>query len=278
MGPLTRNRARSTCSDARIHQPDRDFQSDRLELLLTPENDVQRAVATGNVQLPAHGPNGTRLRSPYAEMMLGAKNQVTDSRFQRRGGMESAWPNAATTTAGRVAVDSRRRTARMIVQREAAHADRCQQAALARNGKQQQQRIEITSQAADMYLREGRLIAYAQSQGPAQVTITPVKPSVPGEHTVVTAARMRAEFDEQNHLDRVRGEPSAKVTSIVPGQPDKVSTSDSVVAHFAPGGGVLEIRQEGNFRYSELAAGGRKFAHGTGRPLCLCRPRALYAG
>ena len=127
-----------------------------------------------------------------------------------------------------------------------------------------------------MYVRQGRLIAYAQSQGPAQVTITPLKPVVPGEHTVVTAARMRAEFDDQNHLDLVRGEPHAKITSIVPGQPDKVSTSDSVVAHFAPGGGVLDIRQEGNFRYQR--AGYEEFAHGTGRPLCLCRPRPLYAG
>ena len=108
------------------------------------------------------------------------------------------------------------------------------------------------------------------------MTITPLKPAVPGEHTVITAAHMRAEFDQQNRLDLVRGEPHAKITSIVPGQPDKVSTSDSVVAHFAPGGEILDIRQDGNFRYSEPDY--QEFAHGTRRPLCLCRPRALYAG
>jgi lipopolysaccharide export system protein LptA len=234
-------------SDARIHQQDRDFQSDRLELLLTSENEVQRVVATGNVQLLANGPNPTRLRSPHAEMMLGVKNQLQTAVFSGGVVMETSGSDAATITAGRVAIKFAEQNRPQVV--HASESVRVQQQS-SQDGKQQQ-RIEITSQTADMYVRQGRLIAYAQSEGPAQVTITPAKPAVPGEHTVVTAARMRAEFDGENHLDLVRGEPQAKVTSIVPGQPDKVSTSDSVVAHFARGGGVLDVRQEGNFRYSE---------------------------
>ncbi len=248
-------------SDARIHQQDHDFQSDRLELLLTPENDVQRAVATGNVQLvTTRAANSTRLRSPYAEMMLGAKNQIKSAVFSGGVRMETSGPDAAAVTAGRAIVEFAEQNRPQVV--HASENVRIQQQPSPQS--KQQQRVEITSQAADMFVRQGRLIAYAQSQGPAQVTITPIKPAVPGEQTVVTAARMRAEFDEQNHLDLVRGEPGAKITSIVPGQPDKVSTSDSVVAHFAPGGGVLDIRQEGNFRYNEpdtknspLGPGGR---------------------
>jgi lipopolysaccharide export system protein LptA len=248
-------------SEARIHQQDRDFQSDRLELLLTPENEVQRAVATGNVQvMTVHGPSSNRLRSPYAEMMLGVKNQIKTAVFSGGVEMETSGPNAATSTAGRVVIEFAEQNRPQIV--HASENVRIQQQP-SQEGKEQQ-RTEITTQAADMNIRDGRMIAYAQSQGPAQVIITPVKPAVPGEHTVVTAARMRAEFDAENHLDLVRGEPLAKITSIVPGQPDKVSTSDSVVAHLAPGGGVLDIRQEGNFRYSEpdtknspLGPGGR---------------------
>jgi lipopolysaccharide export system protein LptA len=246
-GTINKEPREINLSDARIHQQDRDFQSDRLELLLTPENEVRRAVATGNVQLLTHGPNSARLRSPYAEMMLGVKNQIQTAVFSGGVEMETSGPNAATVTAGRATIEFAEQNRPQVV--HATESVRIEQQP-SPQGKQQQ-RIEITSQAADMYVRQGRLIAYAQSQGPAQVTITPVKPAVPGEHTVVTAARMRAEFDEQNHLDLVRGEPRAKITSIVPGQPDKVSTSDSVTAHFAPGGGILDIRQEGNFRYSE---------------------------
>jgi lipopolysaccharide export system protein LptA len=247
-------------ADARIHQQERDFQSDRLELLLTPENEVQRAVATGNVEMLANGPNDTRLRSPYAEMMLGAKNQAQTAVFSGGVRMDTTGPNAAIITAGRAAVQFAEQNRPQLI--HAAESVRIEQQPSPE--AKEQQKIEITSQAADMYMRDGRLIAYAQSEGPAQVTITPLKPAVPGEHTIVTAARMRAEFDGQNHLDLVRGEPRAKITSIVPGQPDKVSTSDSVVAHFTPGGGVLDVRQDGNFRYSEpdtknspLGPGGR---------------------
>ena len=235
-------------SAAKIEQQDRDFQSDWLKLLLTPENEVQRAIASGNVQLTTtHGPSSNRLRSPYAEMMLGAKNQIRTAIFSGGVEMETRGPNAATSTAGRVAVEFAAENRPRIV--HASEQVRIQQQP-SPEGKEQQ-RIEITSQATDFYIRDGRLLAYALSQGPAEVTITPVKPAVPGEHTVITAAHMRAEFDPQNHLDLMRGEPNAKITSIVPGQPDKVSTSDSVVAHFAAGGGILDIRQEGNFRYSE---------------------------
>ena len=65
---------------------------------------MQRAVATGNVQLLTHGPAGTHLRSPYAEMMLGAKNQVQTAVFSGGVVMETTGANAATMTAGRVAI------------------------------------------------------------------------------------------------------------------------------------------------------------------------------
>ena len=233
--------------DAQIHQQDHDFHSDQLELLLSPENEVERAVATGNVELLTHGPNETRLRSPYAEMMLGAKNQARTAVFSGGVRMDATGPNTATITSGRARIRFAEQNHPQLV--HASENVRIEQQP-SPEGKEQQ-KVEITAQAVDMYLREGRLINYAESDGPAQVTITPLKPAVPGEHTIVNAAHMRAEFDAQNHLELVRGEPQAKITSIIPGQPDKLTTSDSVVAHFAPGRGVLDIRQDGNFRYSE---------------------------
>jgi lipopolysaccharide export system protein LptA len=41
------------------------------------------------------------------------------------------------------------------------------------------------------------------------------------------------------------------VTSHIPGQPEKVSTSNTIVAQFAPGGEVSRVVQEGNFRFDE---------------------------
>ena len=236
-------------TDARIHQQDHDFQSDRLELLLNPDNEVQKAVATGNVDLLAHGSSDTHVRSPYAEMMLGAKNQAQTAVFSGGVRMDTTGATAATMTAGRATVQFAKQNRPQLV--HAAEGVRIEQQSSPE--AKDQQKVEITAQAADIYIRDGRLVSYAQSQGPAQATVTPLKPAVPGEHTVIAAAHMRAEFDQQNRLELVRGEPHAKITSIIPGQPDKVSTSDSAVAHLAPGGEILDIRQDGNFRYSEPA-------------------------
>ena len=78
-------------TDARIHQQDHDFQSDRLELLLNPDNEVQKAMATGNVDL--HGP---RLQRHSRALSLCGddarrKKPGANGRFQRRGAHGHHW-------------------------------------------------------------------------------------------------------------------------------------------------------------------------------------------
>ncbi len=257
-GVITKEPREIVLSSARMQQPGRDFESDRAELLLTTNNDLQKVIASGNVRLTGEGPNGGTLRSPWAEMMMGEKNQLERAVFGGGVQIETRGANAATTTAGRVIVDFAAQNRPLLVhasegvrmQRDSAQALTGKPVSGASEAGRSQETVEITCAAADLHLKDGRLVSRAESVGPAQVLITPARPSVPGEHTVVTAARMQADF-EDNRLERVRGQPGAKVTSVVPGQPDKVSTSDSVVAQFAPGGGLTEIRQDGNFRYNE---------------------------
>ncbi|MGA2990849.1 MAG: LptA/OstA family protein [Candidatus Korobacteraceae bacterium] len=276
-GYITKDPREVILSAARMQQPGRNFECDHAELLLNPANDLQKVIATGNVRLTSEGPNGATLRSPWAEMTLGEKSQIQKAVFGGGVQAETLGANAATASAGRLTVNFAENRPLLVHATEEVRIRRTPgqggatsppaSSALgmqAAAGSQDQQTVEITSAATDLHIKEGRLLSYAESLGPAQVSITPVRPSVPGEHTVITAARMRAEFDDDNRLTRMRGEPGAKVTSIVPGQPDKVSTSDSVAAQFAPGGGITEIRQEGDFRYSEaqgknapLGPGGR---------------------
>jgi lipopolysaccharide export system protein LptA len=49
----------------------------------------------------------------------------------------------------------------------------------------------------------------------------------------------------------VHGTGEVRVNSHVPGQPDKVSTSDTMVAHFTPAGEISSAVQEGNFHFKE---------------------------
>ena len=71
---------------------------------------------------------------------------------------------------------------------------------------------------------------------------------------MVTAGKFDGQFTTsqgKNHLANLHGEPDARIVSSSPGQPDRVSTSESVDAVFLPQGGVDSIIQQGNFVYTD---------------------------
>ena len=70
----------------------------------------------------------------------------------------------------------------------------------------------------------------------------------------MTAGKFQAQFassDGRNHLTSVHGAPDARIVNSTPGQPDRVSTSDSVDAAFLPQGGIDSITQQGNVAYTD---------------------------
>lgn len=257
-GSITKDPRRIDLAGVAIRQSGRDLQAEELVMFLTPQNEIERGVATGNVQLRTAGTHGGTLHSPRAEMTVGPKNQLQTAVFTGGVRMEGSGANAAGATAGRMElIFGDKNEARTV---HATEGVRIQQPP-AGNGVNRQA-MELVSQAVDLYIKDGQVVTLAETPGPAQVTITPVAPPVAGERTVVTAARMRATFDGDNHLEQAYGEPDAKVTSITPGAPNKVSTSNSLVAHFAPGGEILDIVQSGNFRYTEAQLKASQFGPG----------------
>ena len=70
----------------------------------------------------------------------------------------------------------------------------------------------------------------------------------------MTAGKFDAQFtsfDSRNHLANVHGAPDARIVNSTPGEPDRVSTSDSVDATFLPQGGIDSITQQGNVAYTD---------------------------
>jgi lipopolysaccharide export system protein LptA len=125
------------------------------------------------------------------------------------------------------------------------------------------QRMEIIAAALDVVMRPGGAsIERAVTDPTAQIVLTGTNPagspagSPPrGERTdttTITAGRFEANFDQRSHLQTVHAGPDAKTVTVTAGQPDRVTTSRSLVAAFAPGGnGLSTIVQEGDFRYTE---------------------------
>ena len=128
------------------------------------------------------------------------------------------------------------------------------------------QDFEITAPIMDFVVAQGHILQHAVTSGAARITITQVpaaapataqsstvKPAAP-QTTVVTAGKFDAQFayaDGRDHITNVHGAPDARIVSSAPGQPDRVSTSDSVDGVFLPQGGINYVTQLGNVAYTD---------------------------
>jgi lipopolysaccharide export system protein LptA len=70
----------------------------------------------------------------------------------------------------------------------------------------------------------------------------------------VTAGKFAAQFafsDGRNCLTSLHGAPDARIVNSAPGEPARISTSQSVDASFLPQGGIDSITQQGNVAYTD---------------------------
>src|SRR6202034_3157711 len=107
-----------------------------------------------------------------------------------------------------------------------------------------QQAFDLTAPVIDFLVADGRRVDRAQTSGAAEITISPVQSASGGgaqaQRTVITASRFDAEFaatpDGKSKLSSMHGAPDAKIVNLVPGLPDRVSTSQTLDAEFLPEG------------------------------------------
>jgi lipopolysaccharide export system protein LptA len=110
----------------------------------------------------------------------------------------------------------------------------------------QAQQVEVTAPAMNFFVAKGKHLDHAETSAGGQITILPATSH--DSRTVVTAGKFDARFDG-DRLQSVRGAPDVKIVSSTPGQPDRVSTSQTVDVGFRPAGGIDSIVQQGNFNY-----------------------------
>jgi lipopolysaccharide export system protein LptA len=126
------------------------------------------------------------------------------------------------------------------------------------------QDFEITAPIIDFAIAQGHILEHAVTSGAAQIMITQAAPATPQnsaakpaspQTTVVTAGKFDAQFayaDGRDRITNVHGAPNARIVNSAPGQPDRISTSDSVDAVFlAKGGGIDFVTQLGNVAYAD---------------------------
>jgi lipopolysaccharide export system protein LptA len=252
------------------------------------DNNVQDVEATGNVTAEerragqdssANEATEIRSRADQAEFQLtGAQNLLRTATLTGNVHVEQGGAQPMEGTAGRVVLDfAGRNQLQMVHALGGARIE--QKSASTKNAAQDStpQDFTLTAPVIDFTVAQGHLLDRAVTSGAAQITISPAqraatasdpapasatqKPS--GQTTVVTAGKFEAKFatvesasasaahGRRTQLSTIHGSPDARIVNSASGQPDRVSTSDSVDAVFLPQGGIESITQQGSVAYTD---------------------------
>jgi len=208
--------------------------SDEAELLLTGKRDFLRtAVLTGNVHVEQSGVQPIQGEAGRVLLEFRGQNQLRKVHALDGARLTQKATGAKQPTAG--------------------------------SGPQD---FELSASAIDFDVAEGHILDRAETSGAAKITISSLQEApqgasqaFPPQRTVVTAAKFVAKFipDEPakgrkgsgNHLSSIHGAPDARIVSSSAGQPDRVSTSDSVDATFLAQGGIESVTQLGSVAYTD---------------------------
>jgi lipopolysaccharide export system protein LptA len=261
---IMKNPRQIVLNGPRLAHDERRLRSDRATLFLRDDNTVDHIVAEGNVESEMHGPSDATTRADRAELFLtGSQNLLTMAILSGNVHLASQGVRPAEAAAGRVtlhfagkqilqtvhAEDGVKLTQSKI---EAASGGQSGSAPSGTEGAPpaplaaDTQEVEMTAPAMDFVVKNGHLLESAVTSGPPQIVIT--QPGV-SQRTVVSAAKFTASFIGRNRLAILHGAPGAKIISSNPGQPDKVSTSQTLEVAFRPEGGMASIVQQGELVY-----------------------------
>ncbi len=282
-GRITRDPRVVVLDHSRLVRASGTVQADEAMFFLGAGNNVERVLATGDVTAQAAGPNSEqmRARADEAELLLTGKQDLLDTAtLAGNVHVERLGPQPMQGDAGRVILDFSQRGSsgrgssgrgtpgqNMLQKVHAAEGVRLAQHAAsadtvtANASPQPPQDFDITARVIDFFVVDGRRLDRAETSGAAQITISPAQNSTSSsaqaaaQRTIITAGRFDAKFAATpagaSRLTSVHGAPDARVVSIAPGMPDRVSTSQSIEAIFLPQGGIASIVQQGSVAYSD---------------------------
>ena len=212
-----------------------------------------------------------RSRADQAEFLLqGKKNLLRTATMTGNVRIEQTGPQPMQGAAGRVIFDfAGQNQLQKVHGRDGVRLTQhgvAQKNPTAKGLARGPQDFELTAPAIDFSVARGHILEHAVTSGAAQITIAQAQEASPGsaraqaaqvsigQRTVVTAGKFQAQFvssEGRNHLSSVHGAPDARIVNSTPGEPDRVSTSESVDAAFLPQGGIEAITQQGNVAYAD---------------------------
>jgi lipopolysaccharide export system protein LptA len=278
-GRITHEPREVVLDQVRLQRESGTAEADQATLFLGPDNEVQRMLATGNVNAESAGEDADRMRAraDEAEMLLtGKQNLLRTATLTGNVHVERIGSQAMQGDAGRAILDflgknELKKVHAMDGVRLAQHGGSVDKPASGASpsstgSSAAPQDFELTAPVVDFFVVAGNRLDHAETFGAAKITISPAQSAsaassspagtqAPGERTVITAGRFYAKFAESpeggSRLTSIHGAPDAKIVNLAPGLPERVSTSQTLDAAFLPQGGIGSVIQQGSVAYDD---------------------------
>ena len=256
--------------------------ADQAVFFLSPENHVDKVVATGNVVAQSKTPaaraskQSAKNHEAVADSQPGEFNGHSDSaEFLFEPGedllrtatltgnvhFDQTGAQAMQGAAGRVVMDFvGKNVLHKVHALDSVHfSEKPSSPSPTKATASGLQDFDLAASAMDFAIAKGRILRQAVTDGAAQITINQqASPNqtdkAAAQHTVVTAGKFTADFaqkDGHNHLASIHGAPNARIVNSIPEKPDRISSSDSIDATFLPQGGIETLTQSGHVAYSD---------------------------
>ena len=245
-GTITKNPRVVDLDLPRLQNGARHASADKGTLFLRPDNTVDRILATGNVRVESEDSKSGKVQSSQLELLMAEKQDtVRSATFSGDVRVEDSGPQPLQGNAGRVVLNFTGNN--VLSQVHSQDSVRLVQHQKPASPSASTQDVEVTASVIDFLVADGRRLQRADTSGAAQIALRPTPGT--GQQTLVTAGKFQARFDDLGQLASVHGAPSARIVSLTPGQPDRVSTSDTLDASFRPGSGIDSMVQQGHMAY-----------------------------
>jgi len=225
-------------------------QADQVTLFLRDDNTLERLLAVGSVQVDSRGSEGapTQIRAEQLEVHVGTRNAVQNAMLSGDVHVrsDSAQPIEAQAGWAKLEFAGRNLLSKIRAEQQVSLRQR------AKPGDKAAQDVQVTAPTMDFVVAGGKRLARAETIGPPMILLAANDKE---DESRVTADKFTATFDSSGQLNQVQGGANVRVLSKPNAvgnvaQSDRVTTSDSITAHFRPGQGIVSLVQAGHFTYT----------------------------
>jgi lipopolysaccharide export system protein LptA len=270
-GVITNDPRQIVLEDPELRRASGIVAASQATLYLGPDNHVERVLATGHVTADSRSetarsghvakPSEVHGRAEQAEFVLpGGRDRLETATLSGNVQFEEFGAEKMVGEAGRVVFDfAGENEIQRVHAIDGARLSQRPGTSSPTTGKETgAQNFDLTAPSIDFTVARGRVLKQGITSGPAHIRMAPAssgaRSSEASGQTVITAGKFIAQFSEaggKNHLASIDGAPDVRIVNTVPGEPDRVSTSESVEATLFPQGGIESVTQKGHVAYSD---------------------------